>query len=247
VAAKVFYKQLPAHISRLRLTTFDQLADYLLDSRYTQDRYPNHARQERRKFARADAAHALRQAEQSGYLIQDENRPSGIFDRAELLFDNSVEAEIQTSHFQQLVFNWHKVGRQKTTLILLRREVGAMTCAAKELGANPNTAELVLSLIYFGLSPVAMESWRSTSETHTAKIEHAYTARAEMPYVAAARYCEPMPVEVFSPVVRYWARTGEDPTEQNAFLTFFRGLLDERRADGTRIQIWIPDSDFVSH
>src|SRR5687768_5143047 len=74
MAAKTFHKQLAAHLSRLRLTTFDQLAGHLLDTHYTQERYAGLARRDRKKDARSDVADAIRRAKSTGRLIEKNGR-----------------------------------------------------------------------------------------------------------------------------------------------------------------------------
>lgn len=72
MASPTFHESLPDHLSRVRLTTFHQLVDYLLATRYTPKQYTGLTAAARNKAARRDVAEAIKRGEEAGKLVQDE-------------------------------------------------------------------------------------------------------------------------------------------------------------------------------
>src|SRR4051794_4960879 len=157
MASLTLHRELPAHLSRIRIASFQQLVDYLLSSKYTAEQYPALKPGERERLARSDVADAVKRGKESGQLVVDKQVVArGDNPRALLVFDSSRDADILPVHYQRLYECWRRVGVKRIEAVYSPKNI--LTCfdnnpdggfaedeSIAEMNADIVTAELVLS------------------------------------------------------------------------------------------------------
>ncbi|HEX8200512.1 MAG TPA: hypothetical protein VF590_08490 [Isosphaeraceae bacterium] len=260
MANPILPKTLADHLSRVRLTTYEQLVDYLLSSQYTESKYPP---SKGRELARRDAGKAIREGVESGKLVKQQVVARSDNPHALLLLDipngplrhsTSFKPTALPPHFEQLHAVWSCGGRKTIEVISTPKVMGGCNDhnyvfhrPVAEWGADSITAELVVSRIYFGLPPEKMKQWISIESYLFNPRDNSYcpegrysVARSMPDGTSISKY----DASYFAPLIKTFRTVSE--TAAAIFCDFIHWAADTRyESSDSRFQIWMPDPETI--